>query len=273
MNTKSETGSISMRHEEVVKHISSWMTQKLVESKARGFVIGVSGGIDSALTSALAAITGEPTLALNMPINQEEGQFSRSNEQIDWLKSRYDNVLSHVIDLTSMHESFKSVLPFEISELAYANLASRLRMITLYAFANSKNYLVVGTGNKVEDYGIGFFTKYGDGGVDISPIADLLKTEVYKMAKSIGVPKSIQEAIPTDGLWGDNRSDEEQIGASYKNLEWALDFYDKNQQESRFLTREQKEALSIYTLRHINNKHKLELPPVCLIGEKFRNEK
>lgn len=254
----------------VVDYIVGWLLETVQAAQCDGFVVGISGGIDSAVTSTLAARTRMPVIALNMPINQEVGQYNRSNEQANWLKNNFDNVESEIIDLSDVFNSFVAATPDYVSLLGYANSASRIRMVTLYSIANTKNYLVAGTGNKVEDYGIGFFTKYGDGGVDISPIADLLKTEVYALANFLGVPQSIQEAAPTDGLWGDNRSDEEQIGATYKELEWALKYYDEVGHNKDQLTFRQQEILDIYEKRHTGSRHKLLLPPVCFIPREFK---
>jgi len=260
---------IAMNNKQTIDFITGWLDNIIEEADCNGFIVGVSGGIDSALTSTLAANTGRPVLVLNMPISQEEGQYNRSNEQIKWLKEKYNNVSSYEIDLTESFNAFRGAMSVsELTNLAVANSASRLRMMTLYACANSKNYMVVGTGNKVEDYGIGFFTKYGDGGVDISPIADLLKSEVYELASYMGVPNSIQDAIPTDGLWNDNRSDEDQIGASYDELEWALEYNDRGIEEE--LTERQQKVLKIYRERHYNTKHKLQMPPVCEIPKNLK---
>jgi len=260
-----------MNNKNIREHIVEWLKRKIEESRSRGFVVGVSGGVDSAVTSTLASLTKKPVIVLNMPINQEAGQYTRSNEHIDWLTAQYDNVSSQVVDLSTVYGVASNALACcQVSKLALANAASRLRMMSLYAVANTHDYLVVGTGNKVEDYGIGFFTKYGDGGVDISPIADLLKSEVYALAKFLGVPQSIQEAVPTDGLWGDNRSDEDQIGATYEELEWALKYCDKVADDKDRLTSRQQEILDIYKKRHIGSRHKLILPPMCLIPEEFK---
>ena len=252
-----------MNYENIKNQITAWLLKRLEESRCEGFVVGVSGGIDSAVTSALCAATGRPTLLLNMPINQEAGQYNRSNEHIDSL-SVSQNVSSRVVDLTNTYKAYSDELG-ELTDLSRANLQSRIRMCALYAQANNHNCLVAGTGNKVEDYGIGFFTKYGDGGVDISPIADLLKSEVYALGRHLGVPESILVAKPTDGLWDDDRGDEDQIGATYDELEWALNFYDNGDPEET-LTYRQAEVLKIYTDRHETTKHKLEAPPVCYIN-------
>ena len=203
----------------VHERIAAWLANYADKAGSSGFVVGVSGGIDSALTSTLCALTGKGVIVVSIPIHQEENQLSRSQRHMDWLCDNFVNVQQLTVDLTSTFEAFKIADEWPLSDLALANVRSRLRMVALYAVANSNNMLVAGTGNKVEDYGIGFFTKYGDGGVDISPIADLLKTEVRTMARELGVLAEIVEAISTDGLWGGNRSDEEQMGAPYEELE------------------------------------------------------
>jgi NAD+ synthase len=241
--------------------ILNWLVEYLNNSKCNGFVVGVSGGVDSALTSTLCAMTGKKTIVVSMPIHQEVTQHSRSIKHIDWLCSNFSNVEQVTLDLSNAYDIFSKLTIS--SDLSLANTRSRLRMVALYLVANTHNLLVAGTGNKVEDYGVGFFTKYGDGGVDISPIADLLKSEVRLMAKELGVLDELVNAIPTDGLWGDNRSDEQQIGASYDELEWALKYYEIFGFKLENLSEREKEVLTIYTKRHISNKHKLELPPVC----------
>ncbi len=250
-------------------HIIKWLIEQLKNSNQKGFVIGVSGGIDSAVVSTLCATTNYPVIVLNMPIYQVKEQFDRANEHIKYLKHKYKNVTDYTVDLTKPFKSLNNVLPNEAkSDLASVNTRSRLRMSTLYSFANSNNYLVCGTGNKIEDFGIGFFTKYGDGGVDISPIADLLKSEVYKLGKYLGISKTILEAAPTDGLWEKDKTDEEQIGASYDELEWAMDYCDTNGDNIEFdniteITNRQKDVLKIYIHRNKASKHKMQMPPVC----------
>lgn len=245
--------------------IITWLTKYSINSNTNGFVVGVSGGVDSALTSTLCAMTGKKTIVVSMPIHQETTQHTRSIKHINWLCSNFSNVEQLTLDLSNVYDTI-SVLT-ESNELALANTRSRLRMVSLYLVANTHNLLVAGTGNKIEDYGIGFFTKYGDGGVDISPIADLLKSEVRLMAKELGVLDELVNAVATDGLWGDNRSDEQQIGASYDELEWALQYYDKYGFLLENLSERQKEVLTIYIKRHNSNKHKLEMPPVCYLEQ------
>jgi NAD+ synthase len=258
-----------MNNSKVKNHLVEWLAEKLRSSGLKGFVIGVSGGIDSALTSALCAETGAPVIVLNLPIHQDTTHIGRSDEHIEWLMRKYPNVTAHTINLGETFETFCDQIPDEaLGGFALANTRSRLRMMTLYAFSNSNNFLVAGTGNKVEDYGVGFFTKYGDGGVDLSPIADLLKSEVYELSAYLGVVQSIQDATPNDGLWEDGRSDEDQIGASYDELEWALGFYDSygTSWASRRISLRETEVMKIYLDRHFGNKHKLETPPVCEVS-------
>ena len=237
----------------IENHIVSWLTSYLKKSGLKGFVIGVSGGVDSAVTSTLCAKTGFPTLVLNMPILQKANQFDRSNDHINWLKKNFNNVSSDEVDLTSVFQSFETLLPSQVQDhLTMANLRARIRMSTLYVYASNHNKLVVGTGNKVEDFGVGFYTKYGDGGVDISPIADCNKTEVWQLGKELGILKEIIDAPPTDGLWDDGRTDEGQLGFKYQDLEDAM----KNPNSPH-----RKE----YEKIRKQNLHKMEPIPVCKI--------
>jgi NAD+ synthase len=249
-------------------YISQWLYNYCENAKVSGFVIGISGGIDSAVTSTLCAETGKKTILVNLPINQSESEYIRATEHIENLKSRFSNVESIEVNLTETFEVLSGSLPFEASSnsLAMANTRSRLRMTTLYAIAQGHNCLVAGTGNKIEDFGIGFYTKYGDGGVDVSPIADLLKSEVFLLGKTLNVIESIQNAAPTDGLWGDQRTDEDQIGAKYSELEWAMQF--KGDEDE--LTTRQKEVLSIYRKLNAVNQHKMLPIPVCSIPSELR---
>ena len=199
-------------------------------------VVGVSGGIDSAVTSTLCAKTGLRTLVINMPIHQNDSEYNLSNQHMMWLRSNWDNVESHIINLSKTFDVLKNELSKkEVSDIAMVNTRARIRMATLYSLAGSNNGIVVGTGNKVEDFGVGFFTKYGDGGVDISPIADMYKSEVYLLAESLGIIQEIQEAAPTDGLWSDGRTDEDQIGATYDELEWAMNEIDNPSAEKNLM--------------------------------------
>ena len=255
--------------EKVSKHIVSWTDNYLNRSKMKGFVVGVSGGIDSALTSTICAETGRNVLCLEMPIYQGEDQVSRSKKHIEWLKKKYSNVSSMTINLDKTFDSFVNSIPNVKSpenELSLANSRSRLRMVTLYYFSALKKYIVVGTGNKVEDFGIGFYTKYGDGGVDISPIADLLKSDVYSLAKFYNINNEIIEALPTDGLWNDNRNDEDQIGASYEEIEKAMQLANKLDYK---LSEREKEVLKIYKTLNSLNRHKMLPIPVCKIPKDY----
>ena len=211
-------------YQKLAGRIVTWLGDYVVANNVKAFVIGVSGGLDSAVASTLAASTGLPTYALGMPIHQNEDQETLSDIHLEWLQTNYPNVIAHKFDLTKTFETFKfSVREFGSNTHALANSRSRLRMVTLYQVAGTVGGIVVGTGNKVEDYGVGFYTKYGDGGVDIAPIADLYKTEVWELGRHFGVDQRIIDASPTDGLWDDGRTDEDQIGASYDELEEAME--------------------------------------------------
>ena len=258
-----------MKKKEIVNHISNWLKDYCEKSKTNGFVIGISGGIDSAVTSTLCALTGKKLIVLNLPIKQNQTEFHRSTEHIAWLQKNFKNVETQTVELSDIFKGFEKDLPNDIQDfLTMANVRSRVRMITLYAFASHHKLLVAGTGNKIEDFGIGFFTKYGDGGVDLSPIADLTKTEVYALAAELGIVDSIQKARPTDGLFADNRTDEDQIGATYPELEWAMEYVENN--DNYEVDERQKEVLHIYTSRNRANKHKMEAIPVCLIPKELK---
>ncbi|MDG1570877.1 NAD(+) synthase [Robiginitalea sp. M366] len=262
-----------MQSERIIEHIVNWLKAYATEAGMKGFVVGVSGGIDSALTSTLCALTGMEVLCLEMPIHQSKNQVTRAANHIYWLKGKYPNVRSEWINLTPVFDELIGVMPPVEDEesrfMSLANTRARLRMTSLYYFAALEKKLVAGTGNKVEDFGVGFYTKYGDGGVDLSPIADLLKTEVYALAKHLGVNDEILEAPPTDGLWGDNRTDEDQIGASYPELEWAMAMDDAGKTAEDFSGREQ-EVFRIY--KHLNtvNRHKMLPIPVCEIPKALK---
>ena len=254
-----------MKKKEIINHIVNWLTDYSNKSGTEGFVIGISGGIDSALTSTLCAMTKKPVMVLSMPIRQHHSEHDRGLEHIEWLKKNFKNVSSDVVDLTPVFEKIETDFPKGIQDfLTMANTRARLRMLTLYAYAGNKKMLVAGTGNKIEDFGVGFFTKYGDGGVDISPIADLTKSQVFALAKELDVVESILTAKPTDGLFHDGRSDEDQLGASYDELEWAMNAVEKNTDAKTFSNRE-KEVMEIYLGRNRANKHKMEAIPVCKI--------
>ena len=252
----------------VVDYIVKWLKDYAESSKMNGFVVGVSGGIDSAVTSALCAKTGLPVLCVEMPIYQAESQVSRAKLHIENLKKSFPNVSSTNFDLSGVFDTFKNQDLFDndhhLLDLSLANTRARLRMTTLYYFAGLKKYLVAGTGNKVEDFGVGFYTKYGDGGVDLSPIADLMKSEVYALGKLLEVTKSIINAAPTDGLFGDNRTDEDQIGASYDELEWAMKMNDSEKSSEDFEGRE-KIVFDLFLKLNSTNKHKMIPIPICKI--------
>ncbi len=258
-----------MQTPDVIEYIVSWLKTHVEKSGLNGFVIGVSGGIDSAVTSALCARTGKKVIALNMPIFQAKDQVSRSADHIAWLKKSHDNVLGMDVELTPIFEQILAGFPKDIQDdLTMANTRSRLRMTTLYAFASHHRMLVAGTGNKVEDFGVGFYTKYGDGGVDISPIADLMKSQVYAIGQFLGINQDILTAPPTDGLWEDDRTDESQIGATYGELEWAMGHLASKKltgKKTDALDARQRKVLSIYNKFHSANKHKMEPIPVCEI--------
>ena len=249
----------------MIQHITGWLQDYVAQSGTTGFVVGVSGGIDSAVTSTLGAMTGLPLLCLEMPIRQSRTQVSRAQEHIAWLKSHHANVDTVDVELTPVFDALLRALPeaqdTPSREMSLTNTRARLRMATLYYFAALHGRIVLGTGNKVEDFGIGFFTKYGDGGVDLSPIADLNKTEVYALGGELGIIEAIMTAPPTDGLWGDDRTDEDQIGASYPELEWAMAFSG----DEAGLSERERHVLAVYNSLHAANKHKMEPIPVCMI--------
>ena len=259
----------------VADYITQWLKDYVTNTGTKGFVMGVSGGIDSAVVSTLCARTGFPLVVVEMPIHQDADQVTRAKNHIQFLKERYDNVTSVEVDLTNTYDGMVDILRQEgVSDEQFfftmANTRSRLRMVTLYGIAGQKGLLVCGTGNRVEDFGIGFYTKYGDGGVDISPIGDLMKTEVYEVAKALGVNQEIINAKPTDGLHGDSRTDEDQIGATYPELEWAMEYVDDytidgefDDREAFMLNEREKEVLAIYLSFHNRNKHKMDPIPVC----------
>ena len=265
-----EVATKTLNYNAISEGISEWLKDYATKAGAKGFVLGVSGGIDSAVVSALCAKTGLPLLILEMPIHQGTAEVDRAKNHIQWLKDNYDNVESIKIDLTEaydvLHIAFDvQAIPVteEDFEFSMSNTRSRLRMLTLYQYAGTHKYLVAGTGNKVEDFGIGFYTKYGDGGVDISPIADLMKSEVYALGAELGVHSDILTAAPTDGLHDDARTDEMQIGATYDELEYAMDFRANGRDtDEDGLTERQIEVIRIYDKFHNSNKHKMESIPV-----------
>lgn len=262
-----------MQTEKVIDHIVNWLTAYAKDAKVNGFVIGISGGIDSAVTSILCAKTGLDVLCLEMPIHQSTTHVSRGQEHIKQLKDNFPNVKSELVNLTSVFDQFitetSSTDQLPVVDMALANTRARLRMTTLYYYAGLHGLLVVGTGNKIEDFGVGFFTKYGDGGVDLSPIADLMKSEVYNLAKRLGVPQSIIKAAPSDGLFGDDRSDEDQIGASYPELEWAMKMMENQKNIHDFEGRE-REVFELFSKLNRNNQHKMVPIPICHIPENLK---
>lgn len=257
----------------VTEYIVNWLKNYAESANVNGFVVGISGGIDSAVTSILCAKTGLKTLCVEMPIHQAKSQVNRGVEHISYLKENFINVTSTKVDLTSTFEDFIKVVHTKEKsaqvDLSLANTRARLRMTTLYYLAGIEGLLVAGTGNKIEDFGVGFFTKYGDGGVDLSPIADLLKSEVYQLGEYLKVPNSILKAEPTDGLFGDSRTDEDQIGASYNELEWAMKMKDSGKKETDFFGREL-EVFKIYVRLNTINQHKVLPIPVCIIPKNLK---
>lgn len=257
-----------MQTEKVVNHIVDWLKDYATSANMNGFIVGISGGIDSAVTTALCAKTGMRTLCVEMPIHQSLIQVGRGKNHILYLKEHFANVTNLEVNLTSVFDQFKEVVPFTRENpnvnLALANTRARLRMTTLYYFAGLHKYLVAGTGNKVEDFGVGFYTKYGDGGVDLSPIADLMKSEVYEIARFLNISEEIINAAPTDGLFGDSRTDEDQIGASYDELEWAMERDRLGMNAENYSGRE-KEVFQIFKRLNSANQHKMQPIPICKI--------
>lgn len=259
--------------DKVNTHIVNWLRNYAVNAKVTGFVVGISGGVDSAVTSTLCAQTGLPTLCVELPIHQAESQVNRGREHIEQLQKRFENVTTAAVDLTSVFETFRIQVPTSADtaklNLSLANARARLRMTTLYYFAGIHGLLVAGTGNKVEDFGVGFYTKYGDGGVDLNPIADLMKSEVYALGEYQKIPNSILKAAPTDGLFGDDRSDEDQLGASYDELEWAMQADENGKQAADFSGRE-RTVFEIYKRLNTINQHKMNPIPVCLLPKEIK---
>ena len=263
---------------ELESRIVSWIREYADNNGINALVVGVSGGIDSAVVSTLCAKTGIPTFVLTMPLASKLDNTILSTSHATYLRETYSNVVMQNVELSSTYEQLMKVIDwwtdmhggekgtYTSNELANANTKSRLRMVTLYQVAGSVGGIVVGTGNKVEDYGIGFYTKYGDGGVDIAPIADLYKTEVWELGRHLGVDQRIIDAAPTDGLWEDSRTDETQVGASYEDLEWVMDseifIHERNPESATMwrgvpLTDQQKSAIKQYGKFHRQNKHKM----------------
>jgi NAD+ synthase len=245
-------------NQQLKEQIPEWMSNYLSSTSLDGFIVGISGGIDSALTSTLCALTGKPTHVVSLPIYQKPEQLSRAHKHQNWLVENFENVTIEEFRMDFVYGSFRRMFE-EDNDHALANTRSRLRMTALYHLASIHNLLVVGTGNKVEDFGVGFYTKYGDGGVDISPIGDLLKTEVRELSQELGILQEIIDAPPTDGLWDDGRTDEDQMGATYEELEWAMSY---DPQKGGLLSNRQKDVLDIYNTLHKQNKHKMNPIPV-----------
>jgi len=253
-------------YDDLEDRIVKWISDYCVcHPSIKSLVVGISGGIDSSVVSTLCALTGMPTYVIGMPINQIKNQESLSDAHGEWLSKKFNNIEFIKTDMSQVYNSFVQTISDDIGErfatnkLAQANTRSRLRMVTLYQVAASVNGIVVGTGNKVEDYGVGFYTKYGDGGIDIAPIADLYKTEVWRLGEHLGVDERIISAPPTDGLWDDGRTDEDQIGTSYSMLEWVME--KGLTEDPSSLNEEQTKAIEVYQKFHKQNKHKMvEIP-------------
>ena len=262
---------------ELTDDIVKWISDYCLLNKRKTLVVGISGGIDSSVVSTLSALTGMKTYVVGMPINQIEGQEELSDAHGEWLQSRFSNVTFVKTDMSKVYDSFLQTINDDIGaryatdKLAQANTRSRFRMVTLYQIAASVGGIVIGTGNKVEDYGVGFYTKYGDGGIDIAPIADLYKTEVWGLGESLGIDPRIVSAAPTDGLWDDGRTDSDQLGVSYELLEWVMESgvaewmqgnpEELTQWQGNDLTSDQKEAIDQYRKFHRQNRHKMDPIP------------
>lgn len=260
-----------------IKHIVAWIKSYAKQHKISTLIVGISGGIDSSVVSTLCAETGITTIVVQIPIHQDSVLDNRSSKHAGWLLNRYSDVVIHLsLNMSEVFDVFAAKLDFlsrnsDTAELAYANTKSRLRMITLYQIAQCRNGIVVGTGNKVEDFGVGFFTKYGDGGVDLSPIGDCLKTEVWDMGRELGILKEIVDAAPTDGLWSDQRTDEDQLGMSYPELERAManDLLERERDyeaQPRDLDKTEWAQLRKYQEIRARNMHKMLPIPVCKIN-------
>ena len=243
-----------MQVDKRIDYIKNWISEycKSMPKEPDSLVVGISGGIDSSVTSTLCALTGKRTIVLSMPIRQIKEQHDLSIGHQKWLKKKFKNVDSYLINLDLLFETFKSSLSKFDNEHGMANARARLRMTTLYQVAAANNGIVVGTGNKVEDFGVGFYTKYGDGGVDISPLADCTKTQVWEMGEKLGILEDIVKADPTDGLWEDGRADVSQLGMSYQDLEKAM-IDSNNPGHKKYLEIRKK------------NLHKMNSIPVCKI--------
>lgn len=257
-----------MTSKQRIAHITKWIKNYATRNRVKTLVVGVSGGIDSAVVSTLSARTGLPVIAVSMPIRQSRTTHSLSMAHGAWLVENFDNVEHRLVDLTPTFKQFERLF-LDGSELGLANSRARLRMMTLYQIAQDAGGIVVGTGNKVEDFGVGFYTKYGDGGVDISPIGDCLKTQVWDMGRELGVLADIIDAAPTDGLWADGRTDESQLGMTYPELEEAmrLDQLGEDHAEIQSLDKTQRSQLRRYREIRARNLHKMLPIPVCEIPQ------
>jgi len=260
-----------------IQHITNWIRKYADRHKLSTLVVGVSGGIDSAVVSTLCARTGLYTMAVSMPIKQSKHTHDLSVRHAYWLTTQFRNAENYTVDLTPTFKQFEKAMGDVFDdELAFANSRSRLRMMTLYQIAQCNNGIVVGTGNRVEDFGVGFFTKYGDGGVDISPIGDCLKSDVWAMGRELGIMQEIIDAAPTDGLWADGRTDEDQLGMTYPELErmMAVDFLkrakavDSDMPGSAKLSADDRKKLKRYQELRAKNMHKMTPIPVCKFEEK-----
>ena len=245
-----------MKVSKKIEYIKKWILNycKSMSNEAKSLVIGVSGGIDSSVVSTICALTGKKTFVVSMPIQQNKEQYNLSLKHQEWLKKNYKNIETLVVPLDNIFKDFQIALSNFNSLHGFANSRARLRMTTLYQIAQSNNGLVVGTGNKVEDFGVGFYTKYGDGGVDISPIGDCTKTQIWEMASKMSIIQDIIEAKPTDGLWEDNRNDEKQLGLTYQQIEEAMDNPGSKYYKKYLKIRE-------------SSLHKMKPIPVCTFGE------
>ena len=255
-----------MELEKINNFIVQWISDYASKNCIEHLIVGVSGGIDSALTSTLCAMTNIATTVVSLPINQSKNELKNASKHMHWLSQNFKNITTTTIELSEMFKKYQTTIPKNYhSDLGFANTRSRIRMMILYQIASRHNGIVVGTGNKIEDFGIGFFTKYGDGGVDINPIADLTKSEVRKLSKFCGITPDIITSKPTDGLWDDGRTDEDQIGATYKELEWAMGF-----QNNTITTSREKKVLKIYKTLNKKNQHKMVPIPVCKIPKEMK---
>lgn len=254
---------------EITEYISEWIKNYAEKNNIKTLVVGISGGIDSSVVSTLSAMTGLDTVVVSLPIRQKAEQNDLSMRHGAWLQANYANVKHITVNLDDVFTSFESLFSGNKDQLAFANSRSRLRMTTLYQIAQTSNGIVVGTGNKVEDFGVGFYTKYGDGGVDISPIADCMKTEVWEMGRQLGVLQEIIDAEPTDGLWDDHRTDEQQIGMSYEQLENAMLLSEDYIYMNDTLTSYEKELVRKYDDLRRKNLHKMNPIPICYVNKRF----